>query len=565
MLEGKAGEVRAVARNVTAANADIEVEVPLIDPLRRIRSVTVHYLRSDLAPNNPQPGKAGTWPELAGAQSVALRLDGPRAVGRFAVPAADRDKSITFQTSFVDDVGRRVYTKPFPMRVASDTPPVVAQRPRVPAEKGPVIRGPVNFPPPVPAVVKPPDLEQEKVVRTLPAPLDEVAVGGGGRYLILRLPRLRQLAVFDVNEAKVVKFLPIPGDDVKFAAGMDKLVVIEPTSYRIHRWSLTTFEREATASLSMKVPPIAVAMGSASSGPLVISGVNYPLLGETVFFDVHRMARIEIPNPHDFFRTSPSVFLRASADGRVFACQETSPHGMLQSCIWARGNVQKYGGGGSGLPVPGPDGQFIYTTQGVYTPDLKQVSATGTHCLPALHGPYYLSLSGRDRQAGQQVGISLHLRGETRPLARLPDVEGVGAQGPGGRGGLPLDRRIHLLPRAKVLITIPERNDRLILHRFDVERALEQSDLDYLVVVSGPPPARAGQPFTYRLDIRSKRGGVKVKLESGPKGLQVTPDGQVSWAVPAQPAEPEAEVLLTLRDTSGQEAFHTFRIEIAGR
>src|SRR5205814_210235 len=48
VLGGRVGEVRASARGGNAANAEVEVEVALIDPLRRVRSVSVNYLRSDL-------------------------------------------------------------------------------------------------------------------------------------------------------------------------------------------------------------------------------------------------------------------------------------------------------------------------------------------------------------------------------------------------------------------------------------------------------------------------------------------------------------------------------------
>src|SRR5262249_22418165 len=146
--------------------------------------------------------------------------------------------------------------------------------------------------------------------------------GGGGRYLVLHIPAQQQLAVFDVSAAKVVKTLSTSGDNPKLAGGMDKFVVVYPASATVERWNFTTFKREAKAELNMKVPPIAVALGSASDGQLVISGVDYPRLGETVFFDIRTMRRLEMPfDPHRFFETSPSAFLRASADGRTFVCQ----------------------------------------------------------------------------------------------------------------------------------------------------------------------------------------------------------------------------------------------------
>ena len=57
----------------------------------------------------------------------------------------------------------------------------------------------------------------------MPAPIAGLAVGRGGRFLILHLPKLGQLAVFDVNKAKITHTIPVD-DDVQFTAGLDKLI-----------------------------------------------------------------------------------------------------------------------------------------------------------------------------------------------------------------------------------------------------------------------------------------------------------------------------------------------------
>jgi len=49
--------------------------------------------------------------------------------------------------------------------------------------------------------IKPAKLEQAQVTRTFPTRFKRRR-RGGRRFLILHLPKLRQLAIFDVNEAK---------------------------------------------------------------------------------------------------------------------------------------------------------------------------------------------------------------------------------------------------------------------------------------------------------------------------------------------------------------------------
>ena len=80
-------------------------------------------------------------------------------------------------------------------------------------------------------------------------------VGDGGRFLILHLPKVRQVAVFDVNQAKVVKFLPVAADNVMIAAGMTKMIVAYPAGIR-----------PAATAPSMRLP-IAMANANGSDGP----------------------------------------------------------------------------------------------------------------------------------------------------------------------------------------------------------------------------------------------------------------------------------------------------------
>ena len=117
--------------------------------------------------------------------------------------------------------------------------------------------------------ITPPALGEDKVVKKLPEVFSDVVVGGGGRYLILHMPKLKKLAVFDVNEAKVTKYISLSEDDIAFAAGLDCVVVGLRKSGKLERWSLTTFELEKTVPFEgIKV----VVMGHGSIGPVVVNG-----------------------------------------------------------------------------------------------------------------------------------------------------------------------------------------------------------------------------------------------------------------------------------------------------
>ena len=96
--------------------------------------------------------------------------------------------------------------------------------------------------------------------------------GAGGRYLILYLKRLHKFAVFDVSVAKVVQYLQSPADDFLLTASADTLIAVLPKKKVMERWSLQTFEKEATASLSVDFQIAQIAVGNNSTGPLLLWG-----------------------------------------------------------------------------------------------------------------------------------------------------------------------------------------------------------------------------------------------------------------------------------------------------
>src|SRR5262249_3001241 len=132
---------------------------------------------------------------------------------------------------------------------------------------------------------EPVDLGADKVVRQLPAAAERVVAGGGGRYLILHLPSLRQLVVFDATQARIVKYLPLAEDTVHFAAGMDRLFVYLPTANVLQRYNLNTFEKEATLPFPVPGQVSALVMGSASRGPLVAAAPGSKKTGGLYFLD----------------------------------------------------------------------------------------------------------------------------------------------------------------------------------------------------------------------------------------------------------------------------------------
>ncbi len=421
--------------------------------------------------------------------------------------------------------------------------------------------------------MKPAVLAQDKVVKPLPSTVADVAVGGGGRFLILSLPQQKKLAIFDGSAGEVVKYLSFPAPIAGFAAGMDKLIVAGADNQLV-RYSLKTFEQEQAAPAPVHGAVGALCMGCASNGPLWVQAKGGPPPGgAAVLVDPSTLKEW----PADWGDKRPpadAAYLRASEDGQVFGMRDGlggEPHTMTAVTLRdGRAAVASQWNVPSSLLVPDADGRTFYTGCAVYGPALTPIfpdpppKAFCKPFLPAVGGPYFARLDYRkwDKWGGD---LSFFVAGAREPFAALKGVEGVSneqiAYGK-NRDKLTYDQRLHFLPAAKLVVAIPNTNDRLVLYPFDPEAALEKSNVDYLVVTSRPPPsAKKGQEYVYTLSVKSKKGGVTYKLDSGPKGMAIDGAGKLTWTPPAD-ADAENDVIVTVKDAGGGETIESFRVGV---
>jgi serine protease Do len=437
-----------------------------------------------------------------------------------------------------------------------------------PNKVGPPIVVPAADPPPL-VVVKAPALEQDLVVKEIPSKIADVAVGGGGRYLVLYLPDVPELAIFDVSEAKVVRSIKLAEKDVKFAAGLDKLLVALPVSKTLECWNLASGVREQVAPLPIKEPLALAAMGSASRGPLLIGAGEGPTNSEVVFVDIHSLKPLDIQRTGQArIEMGKGLHIRASADGTVFGIGRTIVPAQGVQALVLSGNTARgyFNSDGAGHVVPGPDGRVIYTFRGLFTQDAKPLGRSGREApctLPAHQGIYSLSFTLANPfnfNGGRGQRASVHMVGDEQPITQVtPELlAGIDLW---DRSAFPAEKRIHFIPSAKVFITIPGSNDRLVLHRFDVEEVLEKSGIDYLFVTSLPPTwGRKGTTYRYQVGVKSRKGELKYRVVSGPVGLEVSKTGMVTWAVPTKASEQETDVIIAVSDQSRQEIQHAFKI-----
>jgi hypothetical protein len=329
---------------------------------------------------------------------------------------------------------------------------------------------------PASAGIKPPTLEAKRVERKLESAVADVAVGGGGRYLVLHLPALRKLAVFDVNAAKVVGAIPMREEGARFTAGLEDVVVVLPAAGVIERWGLKTLERDVAAALPVKGVIKAVAMGAASRGPLLIhSAVGTQPLDRATFalLDTETLRPVfsELNTATASIMCScyrDLVHLRASADGQAFGmwCTSHSPTGMGLILFTPALTRTFYVHNSVGHVAPGPDGKALFTRGGLFPRQGQGGPANGpvlaNPVLPACQGDWFLSLP----LPGRAGAVTVEAPGKDSSVATLPELGLPSPVEDVIKHDLTFDKRVHLIPAARLVITVPASNDRLVLHRF---------------------------------------------------------------------------------------------------
>jgi hypothetical protein len=473
---------------------------------------------------------------------------------------------------------RKVAIDPFPIMDRLKAPP-----------NGAVIALDLPIPLPLPAlpkalVIEPPMLEKGGQEYKFTTTFDAITIGGGGRYLIFRLPKDETLAIFDVSVAKVVKQLPLSEPNAQIAAGMNHLMIALPKARVIERWSLHSFEREASALLPFTNAVLGLCMGSASDGPLLLCerygmGSNDTNAGH--FLDIRTLRLLGEANA-DKMGTVNAQFMRAAPNGRVFAWRPnsgTQPHTMRILVLRPEKTTYKDCDFPDYLLAPGTDGRTICCIRGVMDLNMNLIAPRPQNnnvywpFVPAVQGPYFLQLLSTEleipawRHNGGYGGVVVYESGSYSEVARLASVEGVfDMKLPWGSMPNPIayDQRILFIPKAKLLVNIPKGNNRIMLRRLDIEEELEKSGKDYLLILSeAPRVALLGAEFQYQIQAKAKRGGIKYRLDSGPSGMTISDGGLVRWRVPNDFSEREVKCIVSVADSAGSERTQSIQIDVS--
>ncbi|HEX3999015.1 MAG TPA: SHD1 domain-containing protein [Pirellulales bacterium] len=330
------------------------------------------------------------------------------------------------------------------------------------------------------------------------------------------------------------------------------------------RYDLATAARELTVPFDAEGVS-ALAIGSAAQGPLyALSGGSNRRGGEVYAIDTQKLAKTGVSASIGWGQGVGKI--RAAANNSVVV-------GDGMSFVPVGGKLLSYqtDPNSTGALFPSADGTLIFGATGTWTPEMKPKDQADRNaqaiCIPSVEGHYYLRAHMDQHLPSEpmQLSFSLCVQGETRPLFKLPNIVLPLVQDDFGNSPLyALDKNVFLIPAAKVLAILGPPGGELTLHPFDFDAELEKSGIDYLFVSSAPPTvARLGKLYEYSLTVRSRKGGLKFKLDSGPPGMTLFADGKLRWPVPVKQQEVDIPVVLSIMDSAGQKIFQTFTITVA--
>lgn len=393
----------------------------------------------------------------------------------------------------------------------------------------------------------------------LPAAANEVAAGGGGRYLVAHMKAIHALAIVDLCNTTVAHVIELPAGESHFAVGLDKIFVSHEKN-SISRYDLRTAQREVTA-FAPEDGVQGMWMGCAAVSPLIVASGKSTLLYDPQTFHAEPITWEKWGVPDSNW---PSPNMRVSGDGQSIVAWGGGWAGIELAAIDGLKMVDHHKGYNGSPSDPARiswSGSVIFTgKEGILTRDL---SAAPIHMdgygFGALSPNYVLALkTHRDRRGRESDGIlKIYLAPSYQLIAALDDLRVL------TESGLPPEQRIWFVPSANLLAIVGAGNSRIYLRRFSATEALEESGIDYLLVTSIPNPiATRGWRYSYSIQTLSKRGGVSFSLSSGPPGMSITPEGIVRWNVPADFKGTRAEAIVSAKDASGQAIFHTFTIQI---
>ena len=154
----------------------------------------------------------------------------------------------------------------------------------------------------------------------LGAPVAQIVIGGGGKFLLMLQPSTRKILVYDVHELEMIGEIPVAAEQARIAAGNELVVVGYPAQNLIQTFGLPSLKRIHARNSPIGDRLEELAMGPASSGHFLVIGSKLENQIRYAFYAlIDAKTMTPISQMRAGYRSHRDDYIaRASDDGMVF-------------------------------------------------------------------------------------------------------------------------------------------------------------------------------------------------------------------------------------------------------
>jgi hypothetical protein len=304
-----------------------------------------------------------------------------------------------------------------------------------------------------------------------------VAIGGGGRYILMHFPNEGQLGLFDATTGRPPTYVAADNGNVMLAAGAARAVIYVPGANIMRVYALPSLQKMYDCSAPVNGMK-SIAMGSRTNGPMLGIGSH----GAPHLMDVTAGGVQEIMEARKDGLDLHSNMLRAAPDGTRFSTFDGF-RSQKTTILTTEGRRWKSYSDVGEVPFIGTDGMFYGNGQVANERGQTQFSAGAgpggnTWLVPATSGNGYFlkvvpTVGGGGVKAKKSITVTVHANRSpevpangTAPFYAPPEFDNL--IGNNNYPNVPYDQHLFLVPEAQVLVTLPANKDRLVLRKVNV-------------------------------------------------------------------------------------------------
>ena len=329
---------------------------------------------------------------------------------------------------------------------------------------------------PLPAITEP-ALPADPSNADLGGKAGQIAVGGGGRYIVMHFPDNGKLGLFDVSTAQLYR-TDADNGDVRLAAGLSRAVIYSPSAniMRVYEIpSMTKLYEGASPAHGLR----SIAMGSRTNGPVLGVGT----FGDPVLVELGANELKEVEGARKERAELHWNALRASPDGTAFTTFDGFRNNQKTTLLTFENRQWKVQKDIGEVPFPGTDGN-LYGNGMVMNRSAQDQRFGGVGAgsnqwfVPAVSGNgYFLKVVPKDIGVGfkakKSMTVTVHANRNSVATVATVNLEGLPEFDDlmdrfGRQPAVALDQHLFLVPEAKLIITLTASKDRLVLRRLDL-------------------------------------------------------------------------------------------------